>query len=257
MFCYEKPLFEKKRLLRVEMLEQLRDYPRDYLEIRYAAFCDGVLYGCEPVWDGKGLMVSPGILRHKGRLYFMSHAEHLACRPEDRVRYLKVQFLALVQEKGQVIGNTRICLDAKAPDPACELELCRFRLQEGARLRDTYENFADCTTEFDTIHLIEVPWAACGEATLHPKILKQFAMDIRNRKNMDDTDIHFVINVLANEGVMQADAIRMYLETRLGTKVGKGNRELYLGLKKILETGGSGYLEQQRSEGNRRQVMLL
>lgn len=42
MFCYETPQFKKKRLLRAEMLEQLRDYPRDYLEIMYAGYSDGV-----------------------------------------------------------------------------------------------------------------------------------------------------------------------------------------------------------------------
>ena len=46
MFCYETPQFKKKRLLRAEMLEQLRDYPRDYLEIMYAGYSDGVLCGC-------------------------------------------------------------------------------------------------------------------------------------------------------------------------------------------------------------------
>ena len=52
MFCYETPQFKKKRLLRAEMLEQLRDYPRDYLEIMYAGYSDGVLCGC-------GLVLNP------------------------------------------------------------------------------------------------------------------------------------------------------------------------------------------------------
>ena len=81
----------------------------------------------------------------------------MECPAEDRIRYVKVQFLTLVYENERTIGNTRVYLDDKLPDPSCELELCRFRLQAGARLRNTYENFSDCVTEFDTIHLVEVP----------------------------------------------------------------------------------------------------
>lgn len=257
MFYYKNPQFEKKRLLRIEMLEQLRDYPRDYLEILYSDYSDGILCGCEPVWNENVLTVAAGIIRHKDKLYFMNQPIHLECEAEDRVRYLKVQFLALVYEKGQTIGNTRIYLDDKVPDPACELELCRFRLQEGARLRSSYENFADCITEFDTIHLVEVPWASPISSTLHPKILWQYATEILQKRNRDSMDTSFAMNTLANKGIMPQDVIRIYVETRLESRVGKGNRGLYLGLKKILEISGNNNSDWQRSDRTSHQVMLL
>ncbi len=63
MFYYEVPQFEKKRLLRTEMLEQIRDFPRDYLEILYAGYSDGVLRGCALRWTENRLVIGPGILR--------------------------------------------------------------------------------------------------------------------------------------------------------------------------------------------------
>lgn len=63
MFRYEKPLFEKKRLLRIEMLEQLRDYPRDYLEILYSGYSDGIVCGCTLSWNEEELMITPVIIK--------------------------------------------------------------------------------------------------------------------------------------------------------------------------------------------------
>lgn len=257
MFYYEKPQFNKKSLLRAEMLEQIRDYPRDYLEIMYLGYSDGILSGCGITWNKDTITVEPGMIRHKNKLYFMKNPIHLGCRAEDRIQYLKVQFLAFVYEKERTIGDTRIYLDDRVPDPACELELCRFRLQIGSRLRNVYENFADCMTEFDTIHLVEVPWSSPVMPTLHPQILRQYAIGILKQNPADGMDLSFAMDVLANEGVMPAEAIGLYIENRLGEGIPKGNRGLYQGLKKILETGGNRRSDRQTSDGTRRPVMLL
>lgn len=257
MFCYKQPRFEKKRLLRAEMLEQLRDYPKDYLEIRYAGYSDGILCGCELEWNQDVLTVQSGIIRYKNKLYFMKEPLHIQCKAEDKIRYVKVQFLALVSENEQVVGNTRVYLDDKEPDEACELELCRFRLQDGARLRNTYESFSDCTTQFDTIHLIDVPWSAPTIATLHPKILKQYATEILQHNGTDNIDVGFAMNVLVNQGVVPANAIQIYIKNRLGCPAKKGNKGLYAGLKKILETHNSHTSEWNTSRENSRQVILI
>ena len=46
MFKNIYPLFERKRLLKKEMLENLRDYPRNIFQILYQSYSDGILSGC-------------------------------------------------------------------------------------------------------------------------------------------------------------------------------------------------------------------
>lgn len=41
MFKYVYPQFEKKRLLRGEMLDQLRDYPKNYIKMSFQGYGDG------------------------------------------------------------------------------------------------------------------------------------------------------------------------------------------------------------------------
>ena len=51
MFHYEEPIFKKKKLLRIEMLEQLRDYPRNYFKLHFQGFSNGIMDGCQITWD--------------------------------------------------------------------------------------------------------------------------------------------------------------------------------------------------------------
>lgn len=256
MFRYEEPQFEKKRLLRIEMLEELRDYPRSYWKIFYRGYSQGIISGCEITWDSGVLTIAPGILYHGGNLYFMEHPYTLECRAEDKVRYLKVQFLTEVRENGKITGDTRIMLDDKKADSSCEIELCRFRLQEGARLRDSYENLEDYSTEYDTINLIHAPYAAPGQSTLHPQILRQFAKECLESQMGDSLDTSFAMNILGNYGQIPESGIRIYLNTRLG-QAEADNQGLYTGLLEILKNQKQGTAYRGRNDGKKKQVMLL
>ena len=88
MFQYVYPQFEKKRLLRVEMLDQLRDYPKDYLQLSYQGYSDGIVSGCKVSWDEGRLTLLPGIVWKGGNLYFMKEPYTVDCQAENQVRYL-------------------------------------------------------------------------------------------------------------------------------------------------------------------------
>ena len=47
MFQNIYPVFEPKRLLKKEMLENLRDFPRSLFGLQYQNYSDGILYGCD------------------------------------------------------------------------------------------------------------------------------------------------------------------------------------------------------------------
>lgn len=258
MFQYDYPQFEKKRLLRVEMLDKLRDYPKNFLDLWFQDYGDGVVSGCDITWDDGRLTISSGMVIWKKNLYFMEQPFVMECRAEDKVRYLKVQFLAEIREAGKITGNTRIFLEDKKPDPACEMELCRFRLQEGARLRDSHENLQDYSTEFDTVNLIHQPYGAAGESTLNPRIIRQFSREMLKSRSSDPYDISFSAAALGNHGHITAELIREYLSCRLGDEYGeKGNAAVYRGLLEILRTQKSGEVKRGQGSQGKRGMMLL
>lgn len=258
MFRYREPQFEKKRLLRIEMLEQLRDYPRDYLRIRYQGYSDGILCGCGIRWEDGMLTVAPGILRHGGRFYFMEKPHSMECGVDDRMRYVKVRFLEDTREGGMLCAGTDILLDEAKPEPERETELCRFRLQEGARLRTVYENFEDYSTQFDTVNIIHAPYASEGKHTLQPDILKCFARELLKQGGCDAWDISFAMNIMAGEGMVARECICLYLEAKSGALGDTGGNEtLYAGLLNVLKEQGSGGRMRGYSGGRTKQIILL
>ena len=130
MFRYVHPSFQIKHLLQVEMLEQLRDYPKNYLKLIFSGYGNGIVRGCGISWNNNKLTIEPGIIYYNHNLYMMNERYLLECWPENEKRYLKIEFMEEIQEPNQTVGMGRIKLSRDKADPSCELELCRFILQE-------------------------------------------------------------------------------------------------------------------------------
>ena len=82
-------------------------------------------------------------------------------------------------------------------------------------------------------------------------------MEILRKNSGDGMDIGFAMNVLANDGVMPAEALRFYIENQLGDRMPEGNQALYDGLKRVLQMGADRRSDRQPGDGTRRQVMLI
>lgn len=256
MFRYVHPCFQIKHVLQVEMLEQLRDYPKNFLELMFSGYENGIVTGCGLSWNNDKLTVEPGIIYYNYNLYLMKECHVLECRHESERQYLKVEFLEEMQEPNQTVGMGRLILSKVKADPACELELGRFLLQEGARLRSQYENFEDYATNYDTINLIHVPYAAKGEAALHPGILKQFAKEALQNGWNNPYDISFLMNILALDGNIARDCIKEYLNARGVQLKNTDNKTLYEGLLHMLKGNGSSWNREGEQKRERSILMI-
>ena len=237
MFEYVYPQFQSKRLLRAQMLEEIRDYPLRYLKLSHEGFAQGVAAGCRVTWSGGELTVGRGIIYKEKQFYFLEEPYTLDCGALDRVRFLKVRLLPENRSPGQVKGVGEIVLEERPADDAFELELCRFRLQEGARLRDRHENFADFSTEYDTVDYTYAPWSGREESTLNPLLLRQYAAELLRRPEQVSLDLAFAMAVLAQGGQVCARAVKEYIRGRTGRSPARGIRPMYEGLLGILSEG--------------------
>lgn len=257
MFEYHYPLFEKKRILRAEMLEQLRDYPKDLIQLSFDGFGNGIVKGCEISWEKDCLTIHKGMIYYNGNLYFLRQPYELECKANDRLRYVKVQFLTEVVEIGKVSGSTRILLEEKEVDEACELELGRFRLQEGARLRDCYEDFEDYSTRYDTVNRIYAPYAVLGGTTLQPDIIKSFAKEMLQKQVSDPYDISFALLVLGNEGKVGIDCIKQYLQIKMKQNISMKNEEVYDCFLQLLKKEQENVQLPQREVRGNKNILLI
>ena len=151
------------------MLENLRDFPRSLFGFQYQNYSDGILYGCDITGTETGLILLPGILCYKGVPYFLERPYPVSCKAEGKVAYVKVHFWDKTIGSGGEEYLSQIIVDEQEPDAEQELELARFKLQAGARLRSDYVDFYDYETEFDTVNRIYVPYAAPDHPGIWPQ----------------------------------------------------------------------------------------
>lgn len=257
MFRYEYPIFEHKNLLKKSMLDALRDYPLSLSRMYFEGYGDGILEGCRLSWEKDVLYLGTGLLHYHGDIYRMEEPCPLECAATDQLTYLKVRFATMDYERGRRSGMGEVLLNT-TPAESGEMELGRFRLQEGARLRTVYENFEDYQTEYDTVNRIHVPYAGPGGAGLWPQLLRNYATELLETGTTDAYDVSFAMTVLGAHGQAAPACIRAYL-AGAGEETGEQllNGECYQKLLRILKSRQSGSVGRKQTESVRGQMILL
>ncbi|MFX3633300.1 MAG: DNA and RNA helicase [Candidatus Pristimantibacillus sp.] len=241
MFIDRYPSFTKGRILKTDMLDSLRDYPRQMLEIHYAGHSDGILTGADVSIYEDRLTISRGIVKYNGRLYWMEQDQELPYESTGRETIIKIRFSEEPSSRSDMTAySAEIILDEDSVIRKGELELGRFKLKQGARLRMNYESFRDMTTEYNTLQFVHVRYSSYGKSTLVPVILRRYAEELLRSGSTDPFDINLAMLIL-NEGTITLSVIEHYIAARLGSeRKPEGNEQLYSSLRRILDSAGTG-----------------
>lgn len=257
MFQNTYPVFEAKRLLKKDMLDNLRDFPRELFDLQYQGYSDGILTGCDIKGTGTGLTILPGILYYKSVPYFLNKQYPIPYRAEGELVYVKVHFWDKAIGAGGEEFFSQVIVDGQEPDAEQELELARFKLQPGARLRSEYVDFYDYETEFDTVNRIHAPYAAPEHSGIWPRILKNFAKELLRNHVNNPWDSAFCLSCLQLTEAMPYEAVRAYLNARQGQDREYTNIQVYSALKRILRESGSKEKEPERSREKEGTLLML
>lgn len=253
MFSANFPLFERGRLLKIEMLEALRDFPRDLLKVYLKGYSNGVLTGCEIDTKEQYIVIKPGIIFFNEVLYVLKEPYLLPYLSNNRLTLLKVNCLDQDKEKDFIRYITQIYLDYNVTCKETEIELCRFKLKDGARLRSQYRDFYDYNTEYDTVSRVYVPYISHSDTTLVPQIIITFAQTALECTQLEAYDIQFCFLALQHQGVIEKSVLLAYLKIKdIFVSEDANNEELYEGLMTILtgiQNGGKRKKRQDFSGG--------
>ena len=121
MFKNTYPNFENKKLLKVEMLESLRDFPREIFELLYRDAANGIVTGAQVQAGDYELLISPGILCWNNMLYSSAETVKIPYQTLDKLVYLKVRFAKGFTGAGRQDYLTQIYIDSQAPDQCLEI----------------------------------------------------------------------------------------------------------------------------------------
>lgn len=209
------PLFAGGRILKKEALWDLRDYAYESWQLYYEDYTDGIIKGCEVRVEGQKLVVGRGIMKYRNFIYLLREEAVIPFTAENRLMVLKASFWKKEGNPDCLVYQVAFFLDDSPVLQNDQIELCRFHLRAGSVLRDTYKNFYDMNTEYDTINLLHATMAGRGRGRMHPKVMLRFAETMQDSDIKSIEDIALCYHILQNEGEVERKVIDAYLGDKL------------------------------------------
>lgn len=197
------------------MLEQLRDFPRDLVNIYNLQYSNGVITGCDIKVMDDHIIVTKGIVKYEDMLYILKEDYMVPYRYTNSLALLKIRFLGETKNSDFIRYTTEVFIDDSLDIQEDEMELCRFKVNNGARLRTDYVDFEDMSTEYDTVNIINCPYAGNKKSTLSPHILKNFAKEAFKNELTNALDITFSMMCLQEGNTIERELITNYIAARL------------------------------------------
>lgn len=245
MFENNYPLFTPGRILKTKMLTELRDYPREFINIKYRDYSDGIIAGCDIEVTDNFLIIKKGIIKHGETIYIMTEDKPLIYENNNKLTLVKLRFLSETRDNDFIKYSTEAYLDENETIKEDEMELCRFKLRSGAVLRGRYVSFNDFSTEFDTVNIINVPFAGTLGKTLNPKITRYFGRELLGCNLSNSWDIQFASLCVQSNEPIEKDITISYLVYKLNIeRRSYTNNDLYNYLLEIVN-------QIKNSSGNR------
>ncbi|BDU50621.1 hypothetical protein [Haliovirga abyssi] len=266
MILLKYPEFKKGRILKKEMLEELRDYPREMFEIYFSDYSDGIIVGFEIKVKDEELIISPGILKINKGILYLKKEEKISYEKTNKEMQIKLVLEEKTEDKDYGYLNGEVVIEElkeksknkdeikERDENKNEIELGRYKLREGALLRDSYENLMDYSVEYNMLNIINVKYSTISGNSLKKEILDKFG-DVLVRKGEQSIDISFGMNILNGKEVSRK-AINVYLERKLKKKIDElENIDIYNHLLKISKNIGKE--ERVEKTGRRRATRII
>lgn len=259
MFQDNYPIFSRDMILKAEMLENLKIYPRDFFQVIYRNYSDGVIAGAHlNIIDGKSISVEPGILKYNGVLYHLTEPVLLEDYVIGKDQIIRVHFKEREEDIYEVRNETVIDICSPEEMGSQDMELGHFVLKDGAILRQDYQNFLDMSTTHNTINILDVPFAMTGgESTLSPEVMYQFGKEMLNYNLTDGYDIAFTTLCMQQQPISRY-MIEKYLAHRI-ENMSKGkltNHQIHSYLVKALELAKLGKDSSGTKRGASRRLLV-
>ncbi len=220
------PAFERGRIMKKELLWALRDYSYSALQLQFKDYPDGIISGCRIQVRDDALYIGLGIIKCQGFIFLLTGEEQVRYAPADQYISLKFRLLKIENLPDYTKYETEFVLDENLERAQNEIELCRFKLKEGARLRTEYKDFYDIQTEYDTVNLADATWSAQGGQALSKEVTDCFANKVLECENAENKDIQFAYFLLQSKESVSYKILNDYIARRTGDT---GENEVFNG----------------------------
>lgn len=218
MFQNVLPYFKRHSVLRAEVLTNGFVQNQKLNESFYAGFTDGIVEGARVDIDDNVIVLSPGVIKQDGMLYYSDKKEYITCEPNESIQYVYIRFWEEQQEENEIWHYAEPILTTEKSERASDMELGRFLLKEGAQLRKDYVSLEDFKTEHNTFQVLYAPYAGRNVTSISPEITRFYGKEVLKIKKLEPVDAAFAMECLRGE-TLNLEQIVCYAENRLERKL--------------------------------------
>lgn len=249
MFIQKIPIFQSGTVLTQEMMESMKSYAINMGQISYHGYTDGILKGCTISVNEDMLVINTGIILYAGKPIFLQDPVEITYQHTNTCKILVVRVGEEEKNHDYVMRRVDIILLGEQELNSKDIELARFTLQEGAKLRNQYRDFFDLSTIYNTLCIAYTKWASYEKESISYEILYKFAQEAVKINEINEIDQNFVQLILSENGeTLPRGIIENYILWRLKKSVvGCSTFELYKGLAECLKQ-----IQNKMQESNRR-----
>lgn len=217
MFVKKVPVFQAGKVLTIEMLDALKNTIEAIGYRKYQGFSDGILNGFQVEVSEDYLTVDKGSIIFGEELYMVTEKTKVPYVGNGMMQLLVLR-VGDTEKAGQFeIREAEIRTIREEDAILSDIEIARFRLQKGAKLRTNFLSLRDMSTAYDTVNLCNARWAAYGENSMAYPLLEMAAKEIEKKENADFYDELFLQAVYTAHGeTVPLPLIDRYIKGKLG-----------------------------------------
>lgn len=224
MLVKKEVSFLHGNILTKEMLDEIYAYPRNFVELKYNDYSDGIITGLDFVEKDGTMYLTKGFVKFKGEYYFLLENINLTnyfldmkknSKRQSATYYLYLKRSEPIKAGSIIVRNLDLYVSEESKQDEF-FSLCRFFGNESnmnlPRLNGSGEQkpFYDLIDNNLYVNLIDTLYAMPGKATYHPFLFKAVAEYLEQKPNKSILD-NVILMQIQNMKVLSIDAMKTYI----------------------------------------------
>ena len=224
MLLKKEVSFLHGNILTKEMLDETYAYPRNFVELKYNDYSDGIITGLDFVEKDGTMYLTKGFVKFKGEYYFLLENINLTnyfldmkknSKRQSTTYYLYLKRSEPIKAGSIIVRNLDLYVSEENKQDEF-FSLCRFFGNESnmnlPRLNGSGEQkpFYDLIDNNLYVNLIDTLYAMPGKATYHPFLFKAVAEYLEQKPNKSILD-NVILMQIQNMKVLSIDAMKTYI----------------------------------------------
>ena len=266
MTGYKMPIFSSGGLLTREMMDWMKNYELAFSLSSFAGYTDGIISGFAIETEPGLVRVGRGMMKYEDTIIFLPDECIVKITPKRETQVVRIVLNDMECNHEFEELQMEITVDTDMTQKRNSIEICRFQLESGARLRTEYAGFEDMNTLHNVVNLIEATWSAYEEDSIHPRILQEFAREAQSCQQKTPADLAFLMQITNLHGrACDRSLIQFYLQEKEienptakdpGDTKRYSNKDIFVQLNRILKNMKHAPVQPVRRLPERRRIII-